>query len=236
MSPLDATRFAHLTQRLLADDDAQATLQRVVDLAVKTIDSCDYAGVSIRHGRSELDTPAWTDEIAIRSDQLQYELGEGPCVDAVWVDDLYVVDDLRSETRWPHWAPAAVDLGLRSVLSIRLSTEATVVGGLNLYARDVAAYDEDDVLTAHVYALHASSAIRQTQQSDGLRVALRTRHLIGMAQGVLIARLGLDEEQAFQFLRRLSQDHNVKLRDVATTVVAHRGSLAELAWSVPTAP
>lgn len=236
MSPLDATRFAHLTQRLLADDDAQATLQRVVDLAVKTIDSCDYAGVSIRHGRSELDTPAWTDEIAIRSDQLQYELGEGPCVDAVWVDDLYVIDDLRSETRWPRWAPAAVDLGLRSVLSIRLSTEATVVGGLNLYARDVAAYVEDDVLTAHVYGLHASAAIRQTQQSDGLRVALRTRHLIGMAQGVLIARLGLDEEQAFQYLRRISQDHNVKLRDVATTVVAHRGSLAELAWSVPTAP
>ncbi len=117
------------------------------------------------------------------------------------------------------------------MLSIRLSTDGTDVGGLNLYSSDVTAYSEDDCITGHVYAMHASAAIRQSQQSDGLRVALRTRHLIGMAQGILIARLGLDEEQAFQYLRRTSQDQNLQLRDVTAAVVAHRGSLSDLPWS-----
>src|SRR4051812_13915130 len=107
MSSTDAAAFGQLAQQLLADDDAHATLQRVVELAVETIDGCEFAGVSLRQGRDRLHTPAWTDELAVRSDELQYELGEGPCIDAVWVDDLYRIDDLREERRWPRWAPAA---------------------------------------------------------------------------------------------------------------------------------
>ncbi len=83
MGSLGAAEFGRLTQQLLADDDSQATMQRVVDLAVKTIDGCDYADVTIRHSRDQLDTPAWTHEIAVQSDRLQYQLGEGPCIDAV---------------------------------------------------------------------------------------------------------------------------------------------------------
>lgn len=61
------------------------------------------------------------------------------------------------------------------------------------------------------------SAAEQTNAQ--LREALESRHVIGMAQGILIARYGLSIERAFEFLRRLSQDNNTKLKDVAAAVV-----------------
>jgi AmiR/NasT family two-component response regulator len=106
-----------------------------------------------------------------------------------------------------------------------------VIGGLNLYSLQRHAYDEDDMITAHIYATHAAAAIRTSQDLDGMRIAVRTRHLIGMAQGMLMTRLDIDEEQSFQFLRRVSQQQNIKLRDIAAAIVEHRGSLGALPFT-----
>ena len=221
MSPLrsyDAAAFARLSQELLAGPVIEQTLQSVVELAVQTIQGCDYAGITLRRGR-HVETPAATDPLVNQADQWQYELSEGPCLDAVFVEDTYVIEDLRAEPRWPRWAPKAASLGIFSVLSVRLATPKTIVGSLNLYAQARSAYDEDQILTAGIYAAHASNAIAATSETAGLTTALQTRHLIGMAQGILIQRYQLPEDQAFQFLARISQDTNVKLRDVAAKVI-----------------
>jgi hypothetical protein len=162
-------------------------------------------------------------------DSWQYDLREGPCLDAVFVDDVYVIKDMDSEERWPRWAPKAAGLGVRSALSVRLSTPNNVVGGLNLYSGSLFAYDEDQILTASIYAVHAANAIAATGQIGGLNTALQTRHRIGIAQGLLMQRYQLDEDQSFQFLARISQDTNVKLHDVAAKVVSqakHEGRLS----------
>jgi ANTAR domain-containing protein/GAF domain-containing protein len=215
----DAAAFAELSQRLIAEPALEPTLQAVVDHAVATIDGCDYAGVTLLHGR-KVETPAATDPVVFKLDQAQYDLVEGPCLDAVFVDDMYVIEDMETERRWPKWAPTAVQFGVKSVVSVRLSTPSRVVGGLNMYSRKQFAYDEDQVLTAHVYARHASTALAMSGQIEGLNTALQTRHQIGLAQGLLIQRYGLSEEQAFQFLARVSQDSNMKLRDVAARLIA----------------
>jgi ANTAR domain len=221
MAPLhayDASAFATLSQDLLAEPVVETTLQRVVELAVETIEGCDYAGVSMRHGR-KVDTPAATDALVHQLDNWQYELGEGPCIDAVFIDEMYVIKDMNTEDRWPHWAPKAVSLGIQSVLSIRLATPRSLVGGLNLYSKALYAYGEDQVITAGIYAAHASNAIAANSKVEQLGTGMQSRHMIGLAQGLLMQRYGLSEEQAFRFLSRISQDGNVKLRDVAASVI-----------------
>jgi GAF domain-containing protein len=222
MSPLrayDADAFARISEELLAEPQVQVTLQRAVDLAVQSINGCDYAGVTMRQGK-KVDTPAATDPLVNLLDQYQYELNEGPCLDAVFIDDSYVIEDTSQEDRWPNWAPKAAALGVMSVLSVRLANAKGTLGCLNLYAKATRAYDHEDLLTAHIYARHAANAITANRDIEGRAAAMLSRHSIGIAQGLLMQRYGLTTDQSFQFLGRISQDTNVKLRDVAAKVIA----------------
>jgi GAF domain-containing protein len=219
LHPHDAAAFAALSQTLLAEPVVDISLQVVVDLAVETIEGCEYAGVSLRRGRT-VETPAATDPLVDQLDRWQYELSEGPCLHAVFVDEMYVITDLYADDRWPTWAPKAASLGVRSVLSVRLATPRAVVGALNLYSTAPYAYGDDQVLTAGIYAAHASNAIAATNKVEQLGTGMQTRHMIGLAQGLLMCRYGLTEELAFQFLSRTSMTRNVKLRDVAASVIA----------------
>ena len=228
LNPYDAAEFARVSRELLAEPKVELTVQRVVDLAVETIAGCDYAGIFLRQG-SSIVTPASTDALVDELDQAQQDLHEGPCLDAIWVEDLYRITDTSREQRWPSWTPRAAAAGIGSTLSVRLATEANVVGALNLYSRQVEAFDDEAVLTAYIYASHASSAIAVTSEVEGLTTALQSRHSIGLAQGLLMFRYGMNEESAFQVLRRLSSHENAKLRDIAARVIEefHRtGTLA----------
>lgn len=221
---------AALVQELASSGTEQQTLQAVVDQAVRSVPGCRWAGVTVRAGR-RLETPAATDPLVVRVDELQYELREGPCVDAVWADDTYLIDDMAQETRWPRWCPGALELGVRSVLSVRLSAHDQLVGGLNLYAPETHAFDDDDVQIAHSYADNAASVLTVSNRVEGLRTALQTRHSIGLAQGVLVHRHELTVDQSFAVLVRVSRDNNVKLRDLAALVVEHRGLPPEMVRS-----
>jgi transcriptional regulator with GAF, ATPase, and Fis domain len=232
----DAAAFARLSHELLSEPASERTLQRVVRLAVQTIRGCDYAGVTLKHN-GRLDTPAATDPLVDRLDQAQYELNEGPCVAAVRIEDNVLLVDTSTDDRWPRWAPVAAEAGIGSVFSIRLESPQHVVGALNLYSRSVDGFDQEAQLTGPIFAMHASNAIYTASEVENLAVALRTRHLIGLAQGMLMLRYGLEEDQAFRFLTRRSQEQNVKLRVVAENVVTElRGHLWGGSAARPTAP
>ncbi len=207
-----------LVRELLAEPEEEYTLPRVLDRLLLLVSACDFAGISIRRGRGRIETRASTAEVVEALDAAQYELNEGPCLDAIRVTDTILIDDTATDPRWPRWGPRAAELGARSVLCVRLSTGDTVVGGLNMYSRQPSAFDEDDVQVAHRYAEPAGTAVGVVERVEGLRTAIQTRHLIGMAQGMLMLRYGLDEEQSFAFLARTSQQNNVKLRDIAARV------------------
>jgi GAF domain-containing protein len=221
------TDYGELVRELLSAPTEEYTLARVIEVAVRTVPGCEFAGISVRRGRGVVQTPAWVGDQVPALDGAQYELDEGPCLDAIRVQETVVIDDTRSDPRWPRWGPQAAELGALSVLSVRLSTSKEVVGGLNLYSSRLAAFDEDSVQIAHRYAVHASTAVAVTEQMEGLRTALATRHQIGMAQGMLMLRYGLDEDQAFQFLARVSQQSNARLRDVAIRMASE---LARDGW------
>ncbi|MDO3394426.1 GAF and ANTAR domain-containing protein [Nocardioides sp. SOB44] len=227
-----AALFARISEGLLGDPSTPLTFQRVVERAREVVPGCEGAGITLRgRGRSSESTVAATSELAQEADRLQYELDEGPCLDSARGSSdatTLVSGDLRHEERWPAWADSVTRLGVRSVLSIRLHTEVENIGALNLYSRTTKAFGDESVELAEIYAIHATSVLSQARLVTGLRTALESRHDIGVAQGVLAVTYDISYEQAFELLRRISNDTNTKLRDVARQVLSERGLPAAL--------
>ncbi|MGY1696359.1 MULTISPECIES: ANTAR domain-containing protein [unclassified Geodermatophilus] len=215
-------RLAGIARELVREPDMQHTLQRVVEAAAHNLDGEVWASVSLVKQRREVETPAATDDRAGRADRLQYELEQGPCLDAIWEQETFQIDDMTTEERYPRWTRAVTEeTGIRSSLSLQLFTdqEQGSLGALNLYSPEPAAFDEETRGEGLAFAAQAAVALRSAQTEEHLRSAMATRNLIGMAQGILMERLRLTPDQAFGVLSRLSQESNTKLREVARRLV-----------------
>jgi GAF domain-containing protein len=213
-------RLAAIARELVHEPDTPQTLQRIVELAAAHLDGEVYASVSLVQQRRQVQTPATSDERAVRADQLQYELGEGPCLDAIWEQDTFQIDDMTTEQRYPDWARrVAEETGIRSSLSLQLFTNEDSLGALNLYSPQPRGFDAETRGEGLAFAAQAAVALRSAQTEQHLRAAMATRTLIGQAQGILMERFKMTTEQAFAVLSRISQQSNVKLRDVAQRLV-----------------
>lgn len=216
-----AAAFAQISRDLLAQKQGTMTLERVAALAVEVVPSADEVGISLRQRSGVIETAASTGPDVDRADELQYTLDEGPCLDSIRAADSYVAHDTRTDHRWPRWGPLVAELGFLSVLSVQLvNFDGGPIGSVNLYARQAEVYTEVDVDYALVFAHHAAGAIEATREIDGLRAALHSRHVIGVAQGMLMQRYGLSVDRAFEVLLRRSQESNTKLRDIASLMVS----------------
>lgn len=209
---------------LFAADSVDATLVRIVDLAVATIEGCDFAGIFLLEGGTVV-TPASTDPVVGVIDRLQHHDGEGPCLEAIAQSMTFYADDLETDNQWPAFAPEATGAGIRSVLAVPLTPNG-VRGALNLYARYPAAFGVVDRAKGAMLAALSSVAltIARTHEAEECEVeslasALATREVIGQAQGILIERERITADAAFDILRRASQHLNQKLRDVAQNLV-----------------
>jgi transcriptional regulator with GAF, ATPase, and Fis domain len=215
------TAFAELAVDIHAEGTVEETLERILECALSAV-QCAYAGVAMLRSKGRVETVATTDPLVAGLDQLQRSLGQGPDLDLV-SDRLGVrVDDMRAEQRWPVWAERVARTGVRSLLGIRLYTETRTVGTLNLYDLAPDHFDIDDEAVAHVMARHAAAALSRASETENLWHAIDARKRIGQAQGILMERFGLDEDQAFQVLLRYSQNNNVKLRAVAEELIRTR--------------
>jgi transcriptional regulator with GAF, ATPase, and Fis domain len=218
-----AEQMAQLARDLVAQDSVQATLDAVSAAAVELVEGCDAAGIlTVSKGRAV--TLAKCGDIVEESDRLQGELGEGPCFDAARRVDgerlFRIADMTRPQPSWPRYSRAARDLGIGSMTGVLLYTDQEDFGALNLYSRRPGAFGKDVESAGWLLASHAAVALSTARTVDQLEHALETRHAIGEAMGILRERHQLSEDEAFGVLRRISQDHNLKLRDVARRVRA----------------
>jgi GAF domain-containing protein len=198
------------------------TVGSVLDFALAAVD-CSHAAVVFVHARRRLEVVASTDPAIETLVMAQMESRQGPVLSLVGNGDSSVlVADTREEVRWPAWAATAAAMGYRSMIGVRLYTSERTIGTLNLYDSRPHHFSTADVEVAHVLARHAAIALARAHDSEHWSRALDSRKLIGQAQGILMERFDLDEARAFSVLRRYSQDHNVKLRDVAEIVVETR--------------
>ena len=158
-------------------------------------------------------------------DRIQSETGEGPCVDAIKEHEMFQTGRLSEELRWPAFTPRAVaESRVESILSLRLFAQEATMGALNLYSTQSDAFDDRDVAVATVFAAHAAVAWSTAQTIENLKAGLVTRQLIGQAVGLLMVRQDMSETDALDALRRASQRLNIKLRQLADSIVHPPGA------------
>lgn len=218
-----ARRMAELARASAAPRSVDDVLSDVTAAAKELIPGTDTAGVLLIGKAGKFDSVAGTSDLPHLLDELQMTFNEGPCVEAA-LDELIVrTDDFRSESRWPKYSAAAVEIGVLSGLSFKLYTADRTAGALNLFAFEPNAFDAEDETTGVVLAAHAAAAILASRHGEQLESALTTRDRIGQAKGIIMERFGVDDVQAFEMLRRLSQDSNTRLIDIAQRVIDTRG-------------
>ncbi|MGH8995829.1 MAG: ANTAR domain-containing protein [Acidimicrobiales bacterium] len=150
---------------------------------------------------------------------------QGPCLSVLTGRSSEYANDLASDVRWPRFGSQAVLAGVRSLFAVAVGDGATPAS-LNLYAGIPDAFGPIDRGQAAIFAIHARLAFAERRQHSHeasteaqLRVALTTRDVIGQAQGILMERDHISARQAFDVLRQASQHLNIKLREVAQTLV-----------------
>jgi GAF domain-containing protein len=203
--------------------DEDQTVQAVIDSALDMFD-CQHASVMMRDVDGRIETAAYTDDTALRADQLQLVYGEGPCLTALEVGAAHVIGDTATDPRWNTWSVMVAGIGIRSVLTVPLLSghDQQVIGSFNLYAARADAFDVEDEVIAHILATHATIALEKVRLESSLRSAVDGRAVIGQAQGIVMERYGVTAEQAFSLLVRYSRQRNVKLTLLADEVAQSR--------------
>ncbi|BDX32839.1 hypothetical protein TUM20985_33860 [Mycobacterium antarcticum] len=210
--------MADLARTMRRDRSLESVLDEVTAAAVELIPGVDTAGILLikRGGFESLST---TSDLPHQLDILQMTFDEGPCVQAALADTVVRTNDFRAEERWPKYSPAVVEIGVLSGLSFKLYTADRTAGALNLFGFQPNDWDVDAESIGSILAAHAAAAIVATQEERQLNAALLSRDQIGQAKGIVMSRFGVDSVRAFEMLRQLSQESNVKLVDIAQRVI-----------------
>ena len=231
-------QFGQVAEYLFDADSVQTVLERIVTAAAQIVPGARLASITLRDQRGQFSTPVQTHPLATSLDELQYRYDEGPCVAATRDEGTGLVASptLATDPQWPGWGPAAAEYGMHSVLSIGLfpHQQPPRVGAVNCYSPQPNGLDASPEIAnvALLLGAHAASALTSQQRLDGaeqenqqLRGALERRDVIGQAKGILMHRRGISPGEAFDVLRKASQDLHVKLVDIATTLTTSPGEL-----------
>lgn len=202
-----------------------ALLTRVAELAVRAIPGADGAGLTLlQEGTS--DTIVATADFVRAVDDIQYGLGEGPCITAAADGVTVRSGSLGGDKTWPRFGPRVSRLGVHSALSLPLIGSDGVLGAMNIYAHRPDAFDERAAARGELYAVPAAISVQNAHVLDQavrlaaqLETALTSRAVIDQAIGVLVARSGYTPTEAFARLRTMSQHENRKLSVVAQTML-----------------
>lgn len=216
------SQFSELALELAAAPDEDARLKLGVSAAMALVARCDHAGITINDKRV-LVTRASSDEVVQRANALQHELGEGPCLDVMRDQNTVVSTSLEQDQRWPTWAPRVhAELGVDSMMSLLVYTDRVSFGALSLYARDGQRFDADDVAVGQALAAQLAVSMAAERQIDQLGLGMHNRIVIGQAQGILMERLDITADQAFDYLRRASMHTNRKVVEIANEIARTR--------------
>ena len=207
------------------DSDMQQTLQAVVQYAKRRLPGTDEAAITlIRRGTAG--TVATTGGMAEVLDELQYEAGYGPCLDAGRSNEVLHISDAATETRWPRYLPPARENGLASSLSLPIPVENYLFGALNLYSRTPEAFSAESVQLGDAMATHICAALSRAEavfgyrnQVEQLRRAMQSRAVIEQAKGMIMAQRRCSAVEAFTELRTVSMNRNIKLAELAASIV-----------------
>jgi len=217
--------FAELGQIKFSETSLSDTLAHVSGVAKRTIPGAAEVSVTLVQA-CRASTAAFTGALALHLDERQYEKGYGPCLDAASGGEAMLITDIAIEDRWPDFTPVAVQQGVLSSLSVDIPLQEALVGALNIYGAEPAAFDDEALDLARGFASYAAVALANAHQYEStaalaaqMQEAMATRAVIEQAKGILISQRGCSTEEAFDILVRASRNSNRKLRDIAQALV-----------------
>lgn len=201
--------------------------QAICDIALTAVPGCDHACVMTITADGEPRQEAASDETAALVDRLEWEIGEGPCVDAVLSDRYELDPDITRSSVWPQLARLVVEqTSVRGMAGYRIMDGPRKAGALNLYSDTAGALTAESARMGAVVAAFASVALTAAarhQSVSSLREALDSNREIGKAIGILMATHRLSDEEAFGLLRKTSNELNVRLSVVAQKLLHSHG-------------
>lgn len=216
------TVFTALAEILYQGADPPQVYTALCLAATLVVPGCDHASLMLRERAAHV-TVAATDDIAAQVDSFERATGEGPCLDALDDETAQLESDLRAGSRWPRLAAAVTEhTPVRGAMGFRLLVDDRKVGALNLFSDTPGAFTADAAAHASVLAAFASvtvAAVTRGEDVASLRTGLTSNREIGKAVGLLMGLERLSEDEAFDLLRRTSQNMNIKVADLARRIV-----------------
>jgi GAF domain-containing protein len=218
--------FDELAKVVLSEHSVESIMTKISELGKRVIPGASEVSVTLVRADSAV-TVASTGELASDLDERQYERGFGPCLAACEANEVVHIPVMAAETRFADFARKAVERGAGSSLTMPMPVQTPVTAALNIYSRDVDAFDGDAVEIGRTLASYAGVALanmtlhESTQQlAQQMEAAMRSRAVIEQAKGIVMARDVCTSDVAFQHLVDVSQRTNQKLRAVAEALVA----------------
>jgi GAF domain-containing protein len=219
--------LAGLQEALLNSDSVEQFLHELATLAARTVSEGMSCGMALRQrGRAPLTATACSDPLATEADRVQHQAGEGPAAHVLRHGRRVRIHDTATYDRWPRFCRQAASLGIRSCFALPLVADGEPAGALMLYAREPGAFGPEETRQAEEFAGYASGALALSLRmascldtNQQLRSSIVSRAVIDQALGVIMATERCPQDKAFALLRSASQNTNVKLRDLAATIV-----------------
>ena len=225
MTTVKRTVLSSLLGIRLGETSLDEVLNRIARISQEALEGVDDVSITLVRGDKPY-TVAYTGQLALDADELQYERGHGPCIDAGLSGTVLLVPDMEEETRWPDYATAVVPRGVRASVSIPLPLQTELVGALNCYSKTPNTFTDVIDLGSELAAYVAVAAANAYTQAESARLAedmvaaMRSRAVIEQAKGMIMVQNRCDAEKAFEILRQASMGRNVKLREVAVDMVS----------------
>lgn len=220
-----ALRFAELLRDLERSQpsDTETALRELTSNAAAALPGAVSASITVATREGEVKSVAATDSVADKIDDIQRRTKQGPCLEAAWEQHTMRIRNIETEQRWPVFCQETQqNTDIRSSLAFQLFRNRDAMGALNFYSDVADAFDDDAVELGLILATHTAVAWNLLMRDEQFRSALASRDLIGQAKGILMERFGVDAAGAFGLLRRLSQESNTPLVDLAEQVIESR--------------
>ncbi|HWF70413.1 MAG TPA: GAF and ANTAR domain-containing protein [Mycobacterium sp.] len=214
----EVAELVQLLQQEVTNGDS--VLDELTESAVKSVPGARYAGITVADRDGSVQTASSTGRYPTLLDKIQQTHGEGPCLSAAWEQHVIRIDDVALDERWPAYCRDAVEqTPIRSIMSFQLFADHRMMGALNFYAEQPDVFDDDAVELGLIFATHTALAWKLLRREEQFRSALASRDIIGQAKGMIMERFKIDAVQAFELLKRLSQNSNTPVTTVARQLV-----------------
>lgn len=223
-----AAAFQAVAELVYQGDSYEGIYEAICHAALQAVPGCDHAAVTTMRAGEKTVCEAATDAIARRVDELEREVDEGPCLDAILSQRFECDPDITKNASWPRLAERVLDeTPVRGMVGYRILVGDRKAGALNLLSDTPGALTAESASMGAIVASFASVALTAAsahESARSLRDALDSNREIGKAIGLLMATNQMSDDEAFGTLREASSKLNLRLALVARHLVnEHKG-------------